>query len=412
MLMVVTAYVNRTWQGSQGYTAAPLNPHEAKMGGIVGLLRGHVMFMSVMLLPVIVYVIMHHPDFAGIANQANSILGNIDNAPLKAQMTVPVVMSFVLKKGLLGCFAAVFLAAFISTHDTYMHSWGSIFVQDVVMPFRKKPFTQKQHMRLLRFSILGVAVFALVFSLFWTQPEAIFLWFQLTGAIYMGGAGAVLIGSLYWKKGTTLGAFSAMITGITMALSGIVIQQAYKHGWWGLEGKFFLNGMQISFITSIVSSFVYVIVSLINNKTFDMDKLLHRGQYTIAEDIVEGGLKEGGAFIRFFSKFGLSDEFNKRDKFIFFLAIGYAYFWFFIFLFGTIYNYVVDVKPEAWMKYWKYYTMFMFVTLIIHVTWMTIGGTMDIKKMFHRLKTIKRNEHDDGWVQEENQADGGEAAAK
>jgi solute:Na+ symporter, SSS family len=184
-----------------------------------------------------------------------------------------------------------------------------------------------------------------------------------------------------------------------MALSGIILQQAYKHGWWGLQGDFFLNGMQVSFITAIVSSLVYVIVSLVDNKTFDMDKLLHHGKYAVAEDSVEGELLEGGAFIRFFSKFGLTKEFNKRDKFVFFFALGYAYFWFFIFLFGTIYNYVVDVKPAAWMMYWKYYTMFMFVILIAHSTWMIIGGTMDIRKMFHRLRTAKRNEHDDGWVQ-------------
>ena len=46
--------------------------------------------------------------------------------------------------------AAVMLAAFISTHDTYLHSWGSIFIQDVVLPFRKKPFAPRQQMWLLR----------------------------------------------------------------------------------------------------------------------------------------------------------------------------------------------------------------------------------------------------------------------
>lgn len=405
MLMVLTVYFHKAWQGSQGYGAAPLNPHEAKMGGLVGLLRGQVLLMSAMLLPVIVYVILRAPSFAGIAEQANSVLGTIDNDTLKSQMTVPIVMKFILNKGILGCFAALFLAAFISTHDTYLHSWGSIFVQDIVMPFRKKPFTQKQHIFLLKASIVAVALFAFIFSLLWTQTEAILLWFQLTGAIYLGGAGAVLIGSLYWKRGTTMGAYSAMITGMTLAMSGIVIQQAYMRGWWGLEGEFLLNGMQISFVTAIASSLVYVIVSLVNNRVFDLDKLLHHGKYAVAEDVVEGNIEHRGVLMRFFAKFGLTKEFNRRDKFVFFMALGYTYFWFFIFLFGTIYNFAVDVKPASWMKYWKYYTMFTFVVLIVHSTWMIIGGTMDIKKMFNRLKTVKRNEQDDGWVQSRDTSD-------
>ena len=57
----------------------------------------------------------------------------------------------------MGAFAAVMLAAFISTHDTYLHSWASIFIQDVVMPLRKKPFSSKQHISVLRWAIIGVA---------------------------------------------------------------------------------------------------------------------------------------------------------------------------------------------------------------------------------------------------------------
>ena len=32
-------------------------------------------------------------------------------------------------------------------------------------------------------------------------------------AVYVGGAGAAIIGGLYWKKGTTAGATSALFTG-------------------------------------------------------------------------------------------------------------------------------------------------------------------------------------------------------
>ena len=74
-------------------------------------------------------------------------------------------------------------------------------------------------------SILGVAVFIFVFSLLFQQSEYIFLFFAITGAIFAGGSGAVIIGGLYWKRGTTAAAWSAMIVGAVIAVGGIVIQQ-------------------------------------------------------------------------------------------------------------------------------------------------------------------------------------------
>ena len=109
---------------------------------------------------------------------------------------MPLFLSHILPPGLLGLFAALMLAAMLSTDDSYMHSWGSIFVQDVIMPFRKKPFTEKQHILLLRLSIVFVGIFAFFFSWLFKQTEYILLFFQITGAIFTGGAGAVLIGGL------------------------------------------------------------------------------------------------------------------------------------------------------------------------------------------------------------------------
>ena len=79
-----------------------------------------------------------------------------------------------------------------------------------------------------------------------------------------------------------------------------------------------------------------------------------------------------------------------------------------IFLFGTIYNIILKLKTgsyasaEAWMTYWQYYITFIFVLVVVYSVWMTIGGCMDVKKMFARLRALKRDEHDDGWVEQNN----------
>lgn len=126
-----------------------------------------------------------------------------------------------------GAFLAVMIFLMISTDTTYLHSWGSIVIQDVVVPFRKQPLGPERQLLLLRLAITGVAVYAFIFSMFFAQINYILMFFALTGSVYMGGAGSVIIGGLYWKKGTAAGAWAAMSVGAGLAVFTFIGQ----HTW-------------------------------------------------------------------------------------------------------------------------------------------------------------------------------------
>ncbi len=139
--VVGVVYVVMSWQGAQAYNASAKNAHEAKMGAVLTNYRDIPRILFVLLVPVVAYTVLHHPDFADHASYVNDVLAGVGSETLQNQLRVPVVLTAILPVGLMGAFAAVMIAAFISTHDTYLHSWGSIFIQDVVMPFRKTPFS-------------------------------------------------------------------------------------------------------------------------------------------------------------------------------------------------------------------------------------------------------------------------------
>ncbi len=67
----------------------------------------------------------------------------MDNEALAGQVRVPMAIADFLPIGVVGVFLAVMIMLMISTDTTYLHSWGSIFVQDIVLPLRGQPFTPR-----------------------------------------------------------------------------------------------------------------------------------------------------------------------------------------------------------------------------------------------------------------------------
>jgi SSS family solute:Na+ symporter len=393
-----------SWQGTQGYNASAKSAHEAKMGGVLAGWRGLPMTLFFLFVPIVAYTVMNHSDFSGIAAAVNADLAQLSSETLQSQLRVPMVLSHILPVGLMGAFAALMLAAFISTHDSYLHSWGSILIQDVIMPFRKKPFTPDQHIKMLRAAMVFVALFIFFFSMVFEQTQKIALFFAITGAIFAGGSGAVIIGGLYWKRGTTAGAWSAMLSGAFIAVSGILVQQI-SDDWLAqanpgllidmIEYMRAINGQVYWGIGMGVSSLMYVSISLMTRgNPHDLDKLLNRGEFTRNDEtkIINSRPERGWKML------GMGAEFTRFDKFIYVINYIWTFGWMFVFIIGTFYNLSHEVSDSAWMEFWRIYLIIHIIVSTISIVWFTIGGVKDIRVMLHRLKNQQRDDSDDGFI--------------
>ena len=393
------------WQGSQGYNSSAKSAHEAKMGSVLAGFRGLPQGLFMFIVPVLIYVLMTHPDYQSVADSVTSSLDNLSTDTLRSQMRAPFVLSEILPVGLLGAFAALMLAAFISTHDTYLHSWGSIFIQDVIMPFRKKPFDKETHLKVLRYSIFGVAIFIFLFSLLFSQSQKIALYFAVTAAIFSGGCGAVIIGGLYWDRGTTAAAWTAMIVGAIIGVGGTLVKQV--SGDWLADPSSFaaiksiilslqdINGQEYWGIGMAASSLSYVSVSLAGNGTrVNMDRLLNRGKYSIKGEMkVVNQEPDLGWKI-----FGMGKEFTKTDKLIYIINYVWTGMWTLVFIIGTAYNLSNPVSNSSWMVYWKYYIYINIAVSAVIIVWFTVGGFSDLRDMIKSLQSENRDHGDDGWV--------------
>lgn len=378
--MVGLVYNAMSWQGEQAYNASAKSAHEAKMGRVLSNWRWVPLHLFLVVVPVVAYTVLHHPDFAAQAAVIEDALAQSSNEEVQSQMRVPLALTTLLPAGLLGAFAAVMLAAFISTHDTYLHSWGSIFIQDVVMPFRKRPFTPKQHLRLLRHSIVGVAVFIFLFSLFFEQSQHISLFLAVTGSIFVGGAGAAIIGGLYWRRGTAGGAWAAMITGAVVSLTGVLCNQFIDD--FPLDGQVFWG------LSMAASSLMYVLVSLIQQRTFDLDALLNRDAARQAERSASGRWK----------LFGMGHEFTFGDRVIYLVTYAWTFAWLAVFAVGTVLTLTGSLADETWAQFWEIYVWIHLSAAAIVLVWFTLGGIGNLRTMFRELGSMERDETDDGKV--------------
>ena len=392
-IIAVSGFYNcMGWQATQGYNTSAKTPHEAQMGRILGTFRGAASGIVVIVAAICAYTVMHNPSFSLLAAKLNSELSVISRPDIRIQMTTPLVLGKFLPVGLLGAFSATMAFAFLTTNDTFLLSWGSILIQDVIMPLRKKPLSNEQHMRWLRYSILAVAVFAFLWSTFLQFNEHIIMYWTITSAIFLGGSGSAIIGGLYWKRGTTTAAYSAMIVGSALAVGGFVART--------VNSNFPIQGQWIYGISIFASVSTYILVSLIGAKTnFNMDKMLHRGKYVVKEDIVQAAKK----LARWKKLFGITSAFTKADIFIYFLALGYTLGIFIACLsFGIWYKLSringVAVNNTNWAFFWKWYLYISLGMAVVFTVWLLIGGIIDLRNLFISLGKARRSELDDGRV--------------
>ncbi len=410
----VLFYAARAWQGDQGYNAAPLNAHEARMAQILNGWRYRVLMLVTIIIPLAVRAFLTQPEYAQAAAPVQAALDQVANESLRAELRTPLAMAVMLPTGILGLFIAAMLGAAVSTDEAYLHSWGSIFIQDVVLPFRKRPLDPKTHTRLLKLAALGVAVFAFTFSMLYEPTQYIAMFAALTASIFVAGAGAAIIGGLYWRRGSTYGAWAAMITGMLLAAGGVLVHQLPLDAWAasGEDGAVPLSLVQFSisvrenvtgqvmgFLSMVGASAMYVGVSLLGPRTdFDLNRMLNRGRWRI-----EGDASIDAPATTFLEKLGMDSQFKGSDRAVTLVTLAWPLAFTILFLCGTAYalwrrSNDDPISSASWSTWWFWWTWLILGTSVVVVIWFTSGGIRDVIRMVRVLRARRIDVRDDGRV--------------
>ena len=384
----------------------------------------------------------------GREDDANKLFQNF--RALYNQMMAPVMMRHFFPPFLMALFVMLMIMMMISTDDSRIFNSASAIVQDLILPFCRKPPSRRAHLLLLKaFTVLVCVVFFFA-SIYLSQLDYINLFMTIACSIWIAGGGVVVVLGLYWRRGTTAGAFASLIAGAGISIAGMAIQRTWadgflpwlvRHGWdtgfrhfleaasrpfnpwidWKVSDalwpvKFPVNATEISFIAALAAMVAYIVVSLITcRKPFDLDQLLHRGKWAIDEDPADTSAPVADAAPRpaFWRRalnaiVDITPDYTRGDKILAWSVFIYCfvYQFFLAFLCVVFWHLAASAgfcRPwelQEWSDFY-YVTNLVIPSLsgIVTTVWFMWGGIKDIRALFRSLEARKRDDLDNGMVE-------------
>ena len=170
-----------------------------------------------------VFVLTKAPDLQQLFSPVDADVEAVNNL-----YAMPIFLGRILPAGLIGLITAAMIAAFMSTHDSYLLCWSTVITQDIIAPLFKERLDNPTRIKITRILIVLIGLYILYWGLFYTGEEDIWDYMAVTGAIYFTGAFSLLFGGLYWHRASSTGAVLALLVGVT-AVFGLGPVQDYVH---------------------------------------------------------------------------------------------------------------------------------------------------------------------------------------
>ncbi|MBP5542809.1 MAG: sodium:panthothenate symporter, partial [Kiritimatiellae bacterium] len=365
------------------------------------------------------------------------------------QQTLPLVLRHVAPPWLVSLVVLLVLLLVVSTDDTRIFDTTTSWMQDFILPFFRRPPSARLHIGMFKALAVAIGVFFWCGSFMFAQLDYISMFVTIFSSIWVAGAGAVVTLGLYWRRGTTAGAYAAVISGGGISLAAILIQRNWAsavypwlaaHGWeagvrrfleaaarpfnpwidWAVSDalwpvKFPVNSIEISFIAGITAVLLYVAVSLLTcREPFDLNRMLHRthpgdtrqatGGKSQWSQLSQSSQSPSAPFLRRLlnSLVGITPEFSRGDRIIAWVAFvkHMVIDWVALFLLCSIAAKVFGWGVREWtMRAFVVWVVYPLIVCTCTTIWFTWGTVADLRSLFRDLSERKRNDLDNGMVE-------------
>lgn len=169
-------------------------------------------------------------------------LGYAPGSNMDAELGLPLLLSKILPIGLMGLMMAAYFSAIMSTADSCLMAASGNLITDVMDHFR--PTKQNNAIKKSQLITLGIGAVAIVLA---TMMNSVLDMMLFSYAFMVSGLLVPVLGTLFFKNPSSLGALLAMILGGTTTLILIIVNIPLP---FGLDENFF--GISISAITFLI----------------------------------------------------------------------------------------------------------------------------------------------------------------
>ena len=166
--------------------------------------------------------------------------------------------------------------------------------------------------------------------------------------------------------------------------------------------KFPINSYELYFLSMVTGVVAYIVGSaLTQRQPYNLDRLLHRGEYDVAGEYKEPFKWTLGNVFK--KLIGITPEYTFGDRFIAWSVFGYAivYQFGFCFLGVLIWNWISPWPLEWWSRYFFITSLCVTGILgIISTVWFMAGGVVHLKQLFVDLAARVDDPLDNGMVED------------
>lgn len=156
-----------------------------------------------------------------------------------ADLALPHLIGTIMPAGVRGVFVAAFLAALMSSVDSYLNSAATIVTHDFYLRFLRPNADERRILTIGRIVTVALTAWAIFFAFQLIQAQqGIYAIFQTLLSFFNGPAFAVLLAGLVSRRATAVGALSGFVAGVATAVSLFLLNHPDVTGWLRISPLF------------------------------------------------------------------------------------------------------------------------------------------------------------------------------
>jgi len=174
----------------------------------------------------------------------------------------PALVSHILPVGVKGLFLAAFVAALMSSIDSYLNSAATILTNDLYKRFLHRNADERRLLFVGRLTTVALLAWGIGFALYISQLEGtgIYTVFQTLMAFFQGPTLALLLTGLLWQRANGIGAITGFIGGILTSIILFTLNQETVYTALNLQPLF---KIEAPFLYFSIWSFLVAITLII-----------------------------------------------------------------------------------------------------------------------------------------------------